>query len=106
MNIATWRILKKLQSIYNIMIVRDDMDERIFIVDYYSEPTGQISNLFLKGKEITYIISDNSLSLSLTQDNLHASSNERQLLSTRMEEIPVMSYRFSTHYRYEIWESF
>lgn len=105
MNIATWRILKKLQSIYSIMIVRDTTDERVFIIDHYSEPTGQISNLFVKGREITYVISDNSLSLSLTQDNLYTSSNERQLLATRVEEIPVMTYRFSTHYRYELWEA-
>lgn len=103
MNQSIWNVLKKMQSIYNIMIVRDEGQERIFVIDNYSPPTSQFSNLFLVGREITYILASNSLS---TVANINEITlNEQQIIVTKIEEIPSMKYRFSNHYRYEIWET-
>jgi len=103
MEMSTWRILKKLQTIYSIAIIRDDRDERIFVVDSYTPFQNNIPNTIITGREITYIIKDNSLAVSLT-DNLGTSLNEKQMLITKIDELPSMTYRFSPQYRYEIWE--
>jgi len=104
MDAATWRILKKIQTVYSIMVIRGDGEERIFIIENYTPFQNNIPNTIITGKEITYIIKDNSLVISMTQ-NTGTNINERQLLITKIEEIPSMTYRFSPQYMYEIWEA-
>ena len=100
---STWTTLRKLQTLYSIMIIRDDKDERIFVIESYVTAQGHIPDTFIKGKEITWILTDNSLTLSL-DSSVVTNINEKQLLLTRINEVPSASYRFSNHYRYEIWE--
>lgn len=105
MNKSNYKILYKLQLIYNIIIVKDDTDERIFILNEYIPYTPQTPSLFIKGRDITFLIIDSGLFVSLSNSNLDLNSNEKDLLITKVEEIPVLNYRFSNHYRYEVMES-
>jgi len=99
------KILNKLQSIYNILIVKDDSDERIFIINSYVPYTPQTPQLLITGKDVTILIQHSSLASSLSDLDFNININEKQLLETKIEEIPVYNYRFSSHYRYELMES-
>jgi len=105
MNITTWRILKKLQSIYNIMIVNNGVDARIFIVDLYTPSQNQIPDTLVKGREITHLITDNSMAMIINVTEGVMTIDEKQAIFTKIESIPSMSYRFSHHYKWELWET-
>lgn len=104
MNRSNYKILNKLQLMYSILIVKDEVDERIFIINSYTAYTPQTPSLLITGRDITSLIIDSNLFVSLSNSNLDLNNNERDLLVTKIEEIPVLNYRFSNHYRYELME--
>ncbi len=105
MNNTHHKVLSKLQLIYSILIVKDDQEERVFIVNSYVAYTPQTPSLFITGRDITSLIIDSNLFVSLSNTNLELDSNEKDLLITKIEEVPVLNYRFSNHYRYELMEN-
>lgn len=86
------------------MIIKDEEGSRIFVDMVWEPAYNQIPNLYIKGREITELLSDNNLSFHLSSDS-EVPLQEKQILTTAINSIPMRVYRFSPHYRYEIWET-
>jgi len=90
------------------MIVTKGDQSRFFIVENYVPAQNQIIDTFLQGREITYLLQESSLVLAVNSTDQYGGMidvNIRQTIFTKIEELPVLKYRFSTHYAWEIWET-
>lgn len=89
------------------MIVTREGQSRFFIVENYIPAQNQIVDTFLQGREITYLLQDNSLILAINNADQYGAvidTNIKQTILTKIEELQSSKYRFSTHYAWEVWE--
>lgn len=101
--------LKKLQKVYSLVIIinpLDKEDKRYFILGNFTPAQNQIIEHTIKGKEITELLENNSLSLLMGNSfQVELDILSRQNLQTKLDELEVSSYKFSAHYLWEWWLS-
>ena len=87
------------------MIIESNSEDMIvFVIEQYTPYQNQIPDTFIKGKEITYLLKENSLMLALNTGFEGMNTGERELIMTKIDDLPSMTYRFSSHYKWEVWE--